>query len=229
VSAAERQHIEQGRGIIDENHRADARTWAQLFSSPSLWLIAAYYFCGSFGWSFLVSWMPKYMKQVQGFTFEQSEWSTAYPFICGGIGCLVGGILSDALVRRTGWRRFGRAIFPITGCLVAASAMLATPNAATARNATILMCIASAAYDFGQAASWASIVDIGGRNAGIATGFVNMLGCLGNAVQPYAGAHVFHTFGWDALFGVYAVAFFLAMLAWTFIDPTRMFYDDAAS
>src|SRR6185369_2183048 len=167
---------------------------------PSLWALAIYYFCGSFGWSFFVSWMPKYMEKVQHVPFEESEWSSAFPLICGGVACLAGGILSDALVKRTGRRRFGRAIFPVTGCLLAAGAMVAITQAQTAGDATILMCIASAAFDFGQGAAWASIVDIGGRNAGIATGFINTVGNLAHAAQPYVGARVFHTFGWNALF-----------------------------
>lgn len=225
VSPAELRYIEAGRGQIEVGHRSDAQTWISLFSSPSLWALALYYFCGSIGWSFFVSWMPRYMKEVQHVSFENSEWSSAFPLICGGIACLVGGVLSDALVKRTGWRRLGRAVFPVTGCLVAAAAMLAIRNADTARNATILMCLAAAAFDFGQAANWASIVDIGGRNAGIAMGFINMVGCLGHAVQPYIGARIFQTFGWNALFGVYAVAFLLAMTTWAIIDPTRTFYD----
>lgn len=225
VSIEELHYIEANRGRMEASHTGDARIWGQLLSSPSVWAMAMYYACGSFAWSFFVSWMPKYMEQVQNVTFEKSEWSSAFPFLCGGIACLVGGIVSDAVVKRTGWRRLGRAIFPMTGCLLAAAAMLAIPHAKTALSATILMCVASAAFDFGQAANWASIVDIGGRNAGIATGFINMVGCLGNAVQPYVGAKVFGAYGWDALFGVYAVAFLLAMTMWLVINPTRPFYE----
>lgn len=225
VSSAERQHIESGRGYIEASHRIDAQTWRSLFSSRSLWAIALYYFCGSFGWSFFVSWMPRYMKGEQGVAFERSEWSTALPLLCGGIACLVGGMLSDALVKRSGRLRLGRAIFPVCGCLLAAASMLALPHAKTAAIATILMCVAAAAFDFGQAANWASIVDIGGRNAGIAMGFINTIGNLAHAVQPYVGARVFNSFGWDALFAVYATAFLVAMLTWTLIDPTRTFYD----
>jgi hypothetical protein len=39
------------------------------------------------------------------------------------------------------------------------------------------------------------------------------------------GVFVFNTFGWNSLFGVYAVAFFLAMTTWTIINPTRRFYE----
>jgi predicted MFS family arabinose efflux permease len=147
------------------------------------------------------------------------------PLLCGGIACLVGGVLSDAVVRRTGWRRLGRAMFPMTGCLVASAAMLALPHVTTIQGATLCMCVASAAFDFGQAANWAAIVDMGGRYAGIGMGFINMLGCLGNAIQPYVGARVFNTFGWDALFGVYAVAFVLAGMMWIVINPARVFYE----
>jgi ACS family glucarate transporter-like MFS transporter len=187
--------------------------------------MALYYICGSFGWSFFVSWMPRYMKDVHKIAFEKSEWSSALPLLCGGMACLVGGVLSDAVVKRTGWRRLGRAIFPMTGCLVAAAAMLALPHVTTSRGATICMCIVAAAFDFGQAANWAAIVDMGGRHAGVAMGFINMLGNLGNSTQPYIGARVFNNFGWDALFGVYAVAFVMAGMMWTVINPARVFYE----
>lgn len=226
VSPTELQHIEQGRAPIEPGHRIDAQVWRSLFTSPGLWAMSLYYICGNFGWSFFVSWMPRYMKEVHGVAFEKSEWSSAWPLVCGGIACLVGGVLSDALVARTGWRRLGRAVFPLSGCFVAAAAMLAIPFVHTQRDATLLMCLAAAAYDFGQAANWASIVDMGGRYAGIALGLVNMVGNLGNAFQPYIGAKVFNSFGWTTLFFAYAAAFLLAMAMWAVINPTRRFYNE---
>jgi MFS family permease len=225
VTPEERQLIEGGRGEMQTDGHMDSAVWTKLLTSLSLCAMAAYYIFGNFGWSFFVSWMPRYMKEVQGVPFEQSEWSSAWPLVCGGLACLAGGLFSDTVVRRTGWRRWGRAICPLSGCLVAAIAMLAIPHARSAPSATAMMCIASAAYDFGQAANWASIVDIGGRYVGIAMGLVNMLGNVGNSIQPYIGARVFHSFGWTALFSAYAIAFLLAMTMWLVIDPTRTFYD----
>jgi ACS family glucarate transporter-like MFS transporter len=86
------------------------------------------------------------------------------------------------------------------------------------------MCIASAGSDFGQGANWASIVDIGGRYAGTATGFINMVGNAGNYIGPYVGAVIFHSLGWQALFTVYAAAFLSAAAMWLFINPNRTFY-----
>jgi sugar phosphate permease len=226
VSPAELQHIHAHRGEMETSHHMDRATWARLFSSPSLWAIGIYYFCGSFAWSFFMSWMPRYMDEVHNVSFQKSEWSAALPLLFGGIACLVGGVLSDGLVRQTGWRRLGRAVFPMTGCLIAAAAMLGIRHVDTQREATILMCVAAAAFDFGQAANWAAIVDIGGRYAGVALGFINMIGCLAHAVQPFIGQDVFNNLGWNALFGIYGVAYLLAMLTWTVINPLRPFYED---
>jgi sugar phosphate permease len=226
VNAAELEHIHAGRGQFETSHHMDSKAWAKLFSSPSLWAIGIYYFCGSFGWSFYVSWMPRYMKDVHGVEFARSEWSSGLPMFFGGVACLVGGVLSDELVRRTGWRRLGRAVFPMTGCFITAVAMLAIPHVRTQRDATILMCIAAAAFDFGQAANWAAIVDIGGRYAGVAMGFINMIGCMAHAVQPYIGQDVFNTIGWNALFAIYAVAYLLAMSTWIVINPLKRFYEE---
>jgi hypothetical protein len=51
---------------------------------------------------------------------------------------------------------------------------------------------------------------------------------MAHAAQPYIGATVFDSFGWTALFGIYAIAFLLAMTTWTIINPTRTFYDKRA-
>src|SRR5207244_7690890 len=114
--------------------------------------------------------------------------------------CLLGGWLSDWVVRRTGRRRLGRALFPTVGYLTAASAMLALRTVHSPHAAVALMCVAAAATDFGQGANWASIVDIGGPYAGSATGFINLVGNMGNSLQPVIGAWIFNRLGWPALF-----------------------------
>jgi nitrate/nitrite transporter NarK len=117
----------------------------------------------------------------------------------------------------------------VCGCLVAAIAMLLIPQVSTQRDATILMCVAAAAFDFGQAANWASIVDIGGRHAALSMGLINMIGNLGASAQPYIGARIFNSYGWNTLFVVYAAAFLLAMATWAVINPTRTFYEERST
>jgi MFS family permease len=207
-----------------EGHRMPGSAWRALFLSRSLWAMGCLYILGSFGWSFFVSWMPRYLKDTHGLSYEKSEWMTGLPLFFGGIACLVGGALSDALVRRTGRKWLGRALFPMTGYTVAAVAMLCLRFAGSPEEATVLLCLAGAAFDFGQGANWATIVDIGGAYAGTATGFINMVGNAGNYLQPVIGAVIFRTLGWDVLLCVYAFAFLGAATMWLLINPNRTFY-----
>jgi MFS family permease len=236
VNAAELELINQGRpptpppqelppGMI---HARAPGLFLALFTSPSLWAIAILYISASFGWSFFVSWMPRFLKDVHGVTFAKSEWMSGLPLFFGGIACLVGGLLSDALVRRIDNKRLARAIFPVSGYLVAAVAMLSIRFVHSPQAATVLLCLAAGAFDFGQGANWATIVDIGGRYAGTATGFINTVGNLGNSAQPVIGAWIFNTFGWNALFVTYAAAFGVAASMWLFINPNRRFYLEPA-
>jgi ACS family glucarate transporter-like MFS transporter len=87
------------------------------------------------------------------------------------------------------------------------------------------MCLAAAAFDFGQGANWATIVDIGGNYAGTSTGFINMVGNMGNFIQPVVGAYIFNAFGWPVLFLVYSGAYVVAAVMWLVIDPRKRFYE----
>lgn len=229
VNDAELDLIRSGSPLSEaprESH-GDWGVWAALFSSGNLWALALAYLCTSFGWSFFVSWMPQYLQDAHGVSFKGSQAMDVLPLFCGGISCLLGGVASDALVRATGWARAGRAIFPICGYLTAAAAMFAIRLTHTPAQAIVLMCVASAANDFGQGASWSTIIGIGGLYAGTAFGFMNMVGNVGNFLQPVVGAMVFRHAGWNALLAVYAGVYFIAACLWLFIDPRKQFYRPA--
>jgi MFS family permease len=225
VNAAELELITRGAPPEVKGHTMPREAWRHLLTSRSLWAMGIYYLCGSFGWSFFASWMPQFFKEVQKVPYERSEWMAAAPLFFGGLACLVGGQLSQWLVARTGWTRAGRAMFPIFGATTAAVSMFCVPQMKTPLQATVLLCLASAAYDFGQAANWATIVDIGGKYAGTSAGLINTIGNMGNAFQPVIGALIFRAFGWDILFVIYSLAFLIAASMWLFIDPRRTFYD----
>ena len=234
VNAAELDLINHGRNAhtpslrhSDTSHDLSPNVFSALFTSPSLWAFAVLYFCVSFGWSFFASWIPRFFKDVQGVTFDRSEWLTTFPLFFGGLSCLAGGALCDYLVKRTGRKRLFRTLFPVAGYTVAAVAFVGLRWVHTPLQAAILCCVIATASDFGQGANWSSIVDIGGRYAGTALGLVNTVGNLGHFLQPPFGQWVFHTFGWNALFIVYAAAFCAAASMWLFINPDRPFYPDS--
>jgi ACS family glucarate transporter-like MFS transporter len=229
VNAAELALIRHGGPPAPPRHTMPPEAWRALFSSPSLWALGLLYLFNSFGWSFFVSWVPDYLKAVHRTEFNQSEIMAGLPLFCGGLSCLVGGWLCDFAVRTTGRKRLCRAIFPVLGYTAAAVAMFCVPMTRTPRQAVVLLCLASAAHDFGQGSNWASIVDIGGIYAGVAAGLINLVGNQANFLQPPIGAWVFQHHGWPALFSTYASTYLVAAMMWLVIDPTRRFYERTQS
>lgn len=225
VNAAELQLIREGSAPTDVTTRHVPGAWKSLLRSRSLWALAIYYVLGSTVWFFFITWLPRYLNDVHQYDFKDSQLVSGLPLFCGGMSCLIGGWVSDRLLRVTGRKYFGRALCPIGGVLVAAAAMLLVEHAQSATQAVILMCITAAAFDFGQAANWATMVDIGGKHAGMSTGFINMVGNLGGAISPLLAEWIFNGFGWPTLFVVYAAMFVLAGSMWLFIDPTKRFYE----
>jgi MFS family permease len=230
VNDAELRLIKGGGSAPAQSHHMPRRAWRALLRCRSLWAMGCLYIFASFGWSFFVSWMPRFLEETYHVTYDpKSELLSGLPLFFGGISCLVGGALSDALVRRTGRKWLGRAVFPITGYSIAAVAMFCLRFADNADQAIILMCLAGAGNDFGQGANWATIVDLGGNYAGTAAGFINMVGNAGNYLQPFLGAIIFRLWGWEALMTVYTATFLCAATLWFCIDPERPFYAEAAA
>lgn len=224
VNQAELDLIAEGRSPLDHTGEHDPKVLWKLFTSPAMWVVSGIGITCSFCFSFYMSWLPKYLKVVHHRDLSQSELLSAMPMLFAGLACLITGWLSDAFVRRTGRKRLGRAIFPMTGLLLAAVSLLTIRFARTPVEATVLMCVAAFAMDMNQACHWANIVDIGGRYAALAFGFMNMIGNIGNAAGPYIAAKIFESKGWNALFATYAAVFVVAAFFWLFNDPNKRFY-----
>lgn len=205
----------------------DARVWAALFTSGSMWGLALLYVFGSFGFSFFVTYVPNYLSHELHIDIKSSQWMSAAPLLCGGATCLIGGIFSDQIARRLGRKRFARAIFPIVGHVIAAVAIFGLRYVHTPTQAVVLLSITMGAYDLGLGAKWASIVDVGGRHSGLAAGFVNMVGNLGgNCLQPIMAPWIISRFGWPTLLAVYAVMYVLGAASWFMIHPDKHFYPE---
>jgi ACS family glucarate transporter-like MFS transporter len=226
INEAELTLIKSGREARDEGHAHDPRVLKWLFTSRSMWIVAGIGLLVSYCFSFWVSWLPKYMKDVQGFDLKKHPWLAVLPMLCMGLSCLITGRLSDLMVRRTGNKFFWRAFFPVTGLICSAIAAFCLRFTSTPTQALILLCIAAYCVDMNQSCHWANIVDIGGRYAAMAFGFMNMIGNIGNSIAPITNERLFNLYGWNALFTVNAIILITATIFWFFNDPEKRFYPD---
>jgi MFS family permease len=238
-NAAEREIIRAGPhswGSHEAGHGHGNVPWRQMLTSWNLWAVCLAAFCVSFGWYFYPTWQPKFLEEVHHISYKDSKFLTGLPFLCGALGCLLGGHLSDWAIRRTGNRRWGRSLIGIVGFTGAGLCVLATPFVAEAWQAVALLCLAFFINDLAIPVIWAVGTDIGGRHAGTVSGFMNMIGALGGMISPAMTPVLKNNLpeGWSAgmrwqvIFAVLASAWFIAALAWLRIDASkRLFPDDS--
>jgi MFS family permease len=199
--------------------------WQSLVYNPNIWAMCVASAGVSFGWYFYPTWQPEYLKDQFGIEFKNSEIITGLPFFFGAIGSLLGGGLSDRLVRKTGSRRWGRSALGLFGFLGAGTCVLATGWVTREYwwLAIVLLCLAFFINDLAIPVIWAVCTDIGGRYAGTVAGTMNMAGGVGSVLCPYLIPNLRETyhFSWATVFAVLAGGWYIAGLAWLRIDATE--------
>src|SRR5262249_19619165 len=155
--------------------------WLKLLTNLNLWTLCLMYFCAAYGWYFNITWLPKYLHSQFGVTedswgFLAVSFMTGAPLLFGSVACLAGGLLTDAFIKRTGNRKWGRRLFGVVGhgiCALCYFAAIAAPNAWV-----FVLFIALAAFwnDMTMGSAWASCLDIGKRYSGIVSGCMNTIG-----------------------------------------------------
>lgn len=164
--------------------------WKAILSNRNLWVLCAMYFCASYGWYFNITWLPGYLTNRYGIDQNSSGfWTFSFmagaPLLFGSLACIVGGLMTDAFIRRTGNRKWGRRLFGVVGhgtCAICYFLSLLAPNPWLF---VLAVAMASFCNDLTMGSAWASCLDIGKRYSGIVAGCMNTVGNLGGAAAGY--------------------------------------------
>jgi ACS family glucarate transporter-like MFS transporter len=234
---AERELTSHGKGSGDPHAHAGV-PWGRLVTSPNLWAICGMYFCMNYGWYFFMYFLPGFMKEQFGPTSPGPAAKVVLalfsggPLLLGMAGCYLGGLLTDAYVRRTGDRRRGRRIYGMLGFGLA-SAFYLTAVFASSNLYVFAACIAMAGFanDLSLASCWATCQDVGRRFAAIVSGAMNMIGNLGAALTNLVTGMILAQFrdeadrptmlGYSICLGMFAAAYGIGMFFWLLIDASR--------
>jgi sugar phosphate permease len=191
--------------------------WRDVFRSTSLWMQCLTQFTTNVAWVFLVTWLPKYLKQAHHVELEQRGWLATLPALVGMAGCFLGGVTTDWLTRRIGLK-WGRNLLGMTTKFLAAVGAVLALMASDRYLAIAALCLSSFAVDLGLAATWAYFQDTGGRYVGTLLGWANMFGNLGAVVSPLLLGWLGDHFGWDRALATCAVLYVISGLCWLGID-----------
>jgi ACS family D-galactonate transporter-like MFS transporter len=187
VSPAEREYIEAGGGgeYKGEPVRFQWRHVRALLRQRQVLGASLGQFGGNSTQVFFVTWFPTYLVTARGMTFIQAGFMTSLPYIGASVGVLVGGLVSDAILKRTGSPNLARKL-PIVGGMLLASTIIGANYVRTGHDSAVIL-IMSIAF-FGQGMTnlgWTVISDVAPKELiGLTSGIFNFSANLAGIVTP---------------------------------------------
>lgn len=224
ANPAERDYITGGGGLALQG-ASSAFAWrdiAWLLSRRQILGASVGQFASNCTLVFFLTWFPTYLATERHMAWLKVGFFAVLPFIAASAGVLAGGVLSDALVKKTGSATFGRKLPIVSGLLLASLIAIA----AFVKSDAVVIAVMSAAF-FGQGMSnlgWTLISDVAPRRlVGLTGGVFNLCTNLAGIVTPivigFVVARTGSFFGGLAFIGAVAV---VGALSYTFVvGPVR--------
>jgi sugar phosphate permease len=227
ATAADLDYIRKDPGPAFTDRVVRRTPWKRLFLSGNLWAIFWMYFGTSYGFWFLLTWMPTYLIRQHNLSAERSGFYAALPLAVGAVACLSGGVLSDWLVRVLGSLLWGRRLVGFGGYLLAAVGFAAASMVQAPLAAVLCLALAEAGLDLAVPVAWAACLEVGGSFGGTATGFMNAGSSISAFISPVAAAWLYNKFGtFNAMFMSAAAVYLFSGLLWLLIDATQTVASD---
>ena len=195
--------------------------WKMILSSRQMWTLASMYFCYGYALNMFLAWYPKYLDGARGYSLAEMGFFASLPLAAGVVGDLLGGVISDAIIHRTGRIKFARQSVAITGFLIAAVCVpLAVLEPDRYMSALLFGC-AVFGLELVVGNAWAVTLDIGGSFAGSCSAVMNFFGNIGGAIVATATGFIVKAYGWNSAFYVVVALCVIGALLFTRIDAGR--------
>jgi D-galactonate transporter len=194
VNQAELDYIRDGGGLVDmdeggaptHKNESSGHRWAQtkqLLTNRMLLGVYLGQYCINVLTYFFLTWFPVYLVQQRGMTLLKAGFVASLPAICGFTGGILGGVISDFLVRR-GYSLTAARKIPIVAGLLLSTSMVACNYIDTEWMVVGFMALAFFGKGIG-ALGWAVVSDTAPREViGLAGSIFNMFGNIAGIVTP---------------------------------------------
>ena len=193
---------------------------AVILRNHSVALLTGSYIIMNYVFYLLASWSFLYLIQERHFAVLEGGFLASLPPIGAAVGAGIGGVITDALVRRIGvnwgFRFVPLVSLPIAGCML----LLATysPNAYVAVAALTL---AYGAVELNEASYWAGTMRIAQGDTMAATGVLNTGGNAGGWIGIPIVAYLSGHGEWRLAFSIGCGCAIIAALAWLWVDVSE--------
>ena len=227
VNEGERTRIATALGPFATGRRKVP--WGQILRNPQLWLLAGMYFCYGYDMGVFLARFPKYLSAARGVDFATLGIYASMPLFAGLFGDLLGGAVSDHILKKTGDVRFSRRIVSVVGFALAAVSVALAASAGDVATSIAWFCVAVFGFELTVGVSWAITLDIGGEFAGSVSAVMNTLGNVGASIAIVVTGYLARDHGWGYAFAVISALAVIAALLNLVIDASRRLYRDEAA
>jgi len=217
VNPAELQLIHPGFRAEDSAVATtpDALPWRLLFSRPAMWCICAQQFCRAAGYIFFSTWFSTYLQEARGVKIVASGWLGMLPLLADVAGSLLGGMLSDAVLHRTGNQRLARQGLTIIAMLLCAGLVVVAGFSANALAAVLIISAGMFCAAIGNPCASATVMSMSGQHVAMVGGAMNMCGNFGAALFPLVVPLLLRATGsWNAVLLSYGALYIAAAAFW---------------
>ncbi|MBD9500708.1 MFS transporter [Pseudomonas sp. BGr12] len=222
TNAAEIAAIEAGGGMVDMDQKraSDGPKWhyvSQLLRSRMLLGVYLGQYCINAITYFFLTWFPVYLVQERGMSILKAGFIASLPALMGFLGGVLGGIISDYLLRRGHSLTFARKLPIVCGLLLSTTMVFC--NYVDAEWMVVgFMTLAFFGKGLG-ALGWAVVADTSPKQiAGLSGGLFNTFGNLASITTPIVIGYLISatgSFKWALVFvGANAL---VAVLSYLFI------------
>jgi len=191
VNEAELDYIREGGALVDMDRGKAAQVssgprWSyitQLLQNRMMLGVYLGQYCINTLTYFFLTWFPIYLVKQRGLSILQAGFVATVPALCGFIGGVLGGFISDAILRKTGSLTLARKI-PIVGGMLLSMAIIGCNYVDSQALIVGFMAVAFFGKGIG-ALGWAVVSDTSPKEAGgVSGGLFNMFGNLSSISTP---------------------------------------------
>ncbi|MBN4097019.1 MULTISPECIES: MFS transporter [Methylobacterium] len=200
MNQAERDYIEAGGALLDmdgqsRSKQGDAgRTLRQLLANRMLLGIYIGQYCITVLTYFFLTWFPVYLVKERGLSILQAGFAAVLPALCGFIGGILGGVISDLLLRR-GFSLTAARKIPIVGGMLLSMSIIGCNYVQADALVVGLMALAFFGKGIG-ALGWAVVADTSPRESGgLSGGLFNTFGNTAGITTPIAIGYIVQSTG----------------------------------
>lgn len=220
----EKQFIEQQLAAAASaaaiNDSADTPRWWSFFQSRTLICNAIGYFSFVYVTFLLLTWTPKYLQDQFHFNLSSLWYVAMIPWIGSCFTVLLGGRLSDWILKKTGNLVYARSYMSATCLLVSTICFYLVSLAESVWIAVALLALANAINSLTNSVFWAVILDSSPRSrVGAFSGITHAIANAASVIAPTLSGVLTYRYGYSSIFAAAAVATGIGMIAMLLVRP----------